>query len=38
MDLKFGDFAGDYREVKANRFEIRRASAWCVSCYMNEKK
>jgi len=33
MDLKLGDFAGDIREVKANRFEIRRASARCVIWY-----
>ena len=31
MDLEFDDFAGDNREVEANRFEIRRASARCVS-------
>jgi len=30
MNLKFGDFAGDNREVKANRLEIRRASDMIV--------
>jgi hypothetical protein len=30
MNLKFDDFAGDFREVKENRSEIRRASALTV--------
>jgi len=30
MDLKFGDFARVFPEVKANYIEIRRASARCV--------
>jgi len=34
MDLKFEDFAGDNQEVKANYFEIRRASALLVSTYI----
>jgi len=37
MNLKFGDFAGDNREVKANRLEIRRASALSVSRLVSRK-
>jgi len=32
MNLKFGDFMEDFRKVKVNRFEIRRASALPVMC------
>jgi len=38
MDLKFGDFAGDYREVEANCSELRRASARCVRGIKKEIK
>jgi len=38
VNLKFGDFAGDFRKVEANRFELRRASARCVRFYKIGKK
>lgn len=31
MNLMLGDFSADFQEVKANRFELRRASALIVS-------
>jgi hypothetical protein len=33
MNLKFGDFAEDFLEVKANRSAPRRASALSVMAY-----
>jgi len=37
MNLKFGDFVGDFRETKANRSELRRTSALSVMPYKNER-